>query len=314
MGRENVNVAVKEKEADGGQESEGSSKELEVGIIYLAGGLQPAWEAITAFRDSIDDDDEYLCTSCYAGDCPIQEVVSSVQLSVKAANSEAPKVPKVGSSVDLAATGGEALPAAALGGAAAAAVVLLAALAAFVRRLQVRKARGTIASKILSNRGHWNRGSGVELQACHAQWETVAMEVGARSDSLEAERGGYGGPQFPDRSGDWEQHVDPGSGLSYFYNRVTGETSWAEAGVMMTGAETEHAPAGTTISESNPLLGSGAPARVSRAHQPAPQETLNPLAAGASAAADWTPHLDPDSGLTYFWNPLTKQVAWEPPA
>ena len=311
-GRENVNVTV--REVDGGQELEGSSKELEVGITYPAGGLQLAWEAITAFRDNIDDDDDYLCTSCYTGECPIEEVVSSVQLSVKAANAEAPKV---GSSIDLAPTGGEALPAAAIGGAAAASVVLLAVLAALARRLQVRKARGAIASRLLSNRGHWSRGSGIDLPA----WETVAMEVGVNSVSLEAghptpiaERDGYDGLQFPDQSGDWEQLIDPDSGLPYFYNRATGETSWAEVGVMMTGAETQHAQTGTTISESNPLLDRGAPARVSRAHQPALQETLNPLAAGAFAAADWIPHLDPDSGRTYFWNALTNQVAWDRPA
>ncbi len=297
------------------------TRELVVEVEFAGdSGLQPAWDAVVAFRDSVEGDGDYLCLACFpeepggAGECPVVEVSPGVQLSVQEASAELPKGPRKAQPPGL---GGDkaALPTAVLGAAAAAAAFLLVAVVAFVRRRAARRMRGAMASKLLSSRGHWSSGaSGIEMQ----EWEKSALGMGADSFAAKkqhtARDAREGVAEGPPPVGHWEEHIDPDSGRPYYFNQATGEVQWAEGGVMMTGAEAETARRATVLSESNPLLenGEGGSASAGRAGQRASvEETLNPLAAGR--ADGWEQHVDPASGSAFFWNPQTGERTWEPP-
>ena len=304
-------------------------RELVVEVEFsTASGLQHALDTVVAFRNSVERDGGYLCTTCFAkgpggaGDCPVEEVSPGVQVSVREASAEsrkgARKALPPGSEGDAA-----ALPTALLGAAAAAAVLLIAAVVAFLRRRAARRIRGAMASRLLSSRGHFSSGAvGVEMQ----EWEELALELRAGSFAASQEAGegdangrGREAAALPP-AGHWEEHIDPDSGLPYYFNRATGEVQWAEGGVMMTGAETETARRATVLSESNPLLEGGAGGTAAaeggagRAGlRAAAEETLNPLAAGGGAGG-LERLVDPASGSAFFWDPETGERAWAPPA
>lgn len=88
---------------------------------------------------------------------------------------------------------------------------------------------------------------------------------------------------------DWTEHKDPTTGKTYYYNKLTKETTWTK-------------PA--------PKLAATAPL--------APGAPKAPAAPGAPPAPgglppDWTEHKDPVTGKTYYYNKLTKETTWEKP-
>lgn len=101
---------------------------------------------------------------------------------------------------------------------------------------------------------------------------------------------------------------DPASGGEYYYNRLTGESTWDMP------TEPQPAPAATaTVTAS----------AVSQRHEvrsmsSAMQVVEKPPAAAAKVAkavlpAGWVAMVDEGSGTTYYFSPETGDVSWDPP-
>lgn len=84
-----------------------------------------------------------------------------------------------------------------------------------------------------------------------------------------------------DSSDDWKEHTDPNTGSTYFYNAKTGESSWTR------------------------------PAPAAQAHSPT--KAAEPGHAAAKAE-EWTEHVDPQSGHTFYYNAATGETSWTKPA
>ncbi|NXU92752.1 RHG27 protein, partial [Xiphorhynchus elegans] len=90
-------------------------------------------------------------------------------------------------------------------------------------------------------------------------------------------------PEEPNSSvSDWETHTDTESGHLFYYNPVTGETTW-------------DCPFGQAADGVSPAA---SPAS-SLAHSP--------------EFPDWEQHLDEGSGQTFFYNSVTGETSWDPP-
>lgn len=80
---------------------------------------------------------------------------------------------------------------------------------------------------------------------------------------------------------DWETHTDKGSGQRFYYNCVTGETTWD-----------------SPFDQAEETLPS-----------PISPTSLSPL----PGEAEWEKHFDESSGQFYFYNLVTGETSWEPP-
>ncbi|XP_069809511.1 rho GTPase-activating protein 27 isoform X3 [Dendropsophus ebraccatus] len=80
---------------------------------------------------------------------------------------------------------------------------------------------------------------------------------------------------------DWETHTDKGSGQLFYYNAVTGETTWD-----------------CPFDQAEETLQS-----------PISLSSLSPL----PGEAEWEKHLDESSGQYYFYNSVTGETSWDPP-
>ncbi|XP_036613225.1 rho GTPase-activating protein 27 isoform X1 [Trichosurus vulpecula] len=78
----------------------------------------------------------------------------------------------------------------------------------------------------------------------------------------------------------WETHTDSGSGRPYYYNPITGETTW-------------ESPFGPPESASSPAT------------------SLSPLGSPGDPEAEWDQYWDEESRRVFFYNPLTGETAWE---
>ncbi|XP_067412380.1 rho GTPase-activating protein 27 isoform X2 [Emydura macquarii macquarii] len=81
---------------------------------------------------------------------------------------------------------------------------------------------------------------------------------------------------------DWESHTDTQSGQLFYYNPVTGETTWD--------SPFEHPEDGVS---------------------PAPSRS--PLVALSPAVAEWDQYVDDASGQVFFYNSVTGETSWDPP-
>nr|XP_030111881.3 rho GTPase-activating protein 27 isoform X2 [Taeniopygia guttata] len=81
---------------------------------------------------------------------------------------------------------------------------------------------------------------------------------------------------------DWETHTDTASGHLFYYNPVTGETTW-------------DCPLGQAADGVSPAA---SPAS-SLAHSP--------------ELPEWEQHVDQGSGQTFFYNSVTGETSWDPP-
>ncbi|XP_074834962.1 rho GTPase-activating protein 27 isoform X2 [Carettochelys insculpta] len=81
---------------------------------------------------------------------------------------------------------------------------------------------------------------------------------------------------------DWETHTDQGSGHLFYYNPLTGETTW-----------------------DSPFE------RLADGVSPAPSPS--PALAPSPAAAEWGQYVDEASGQVFFYNSVTGETSWEPP-
>lgn len=90
-------------------------------------------------------------------------------------------------------------------------------------------------------------------------------------------------PEEPGGSvSDWETHTDTDSGHLFYYNPVTGETTW-------------DCPFGQAADGVSPAA---SPAS-SLAHSP--------------EIPEWEQHVDQGSGQTFFYNSVTGETSWDPP-
>uniref|UniRef100_A0A8D0L7Y9 Rho GTPase activating protein 27 n=1 Tax=Sphenodon punctatus TaxID=8508 RepID=A0A8D0L7Y9_SPHPU len=75
---------------------------------------------------------------------------------------------------------------------------------------------------------------------------------------------------------DWETHTDADSGQPFYYNPVTGQTTW-----------------------DCPF--------------DAPVEAVSPTTSPSPSLGEWSQYLDEASGQLFFYNSVTGQTSWEPP-
>ncbi|XP_075032509.1 rho GTPase-activating protein 27 isoform X2 [Mixophyes fleayi] len=80
---------------------------------------------------------------------------------------------------------------------------------------------------------------------------------------------------------EWETHTDKGSGQLFYYNSVTGETTWD-----------------CPFDQAEDQL-----------HSPFSLTSLSPV----PGEAEWEKHFDEASGQFYFYNSVTGETSWDPP-
>jgi hypothetical protein len=109
---------------------------------------------------------------------------------------------------------------------------------------------------------------------------------------------------------DWVETPDPTTGKTYYYNEVTQETSWEKP----IGEKTEEKTTEEWVEVSDPSSGQ------TYYYNQKTQETSweNPTAQTESpddsqAAVEWIETVDPSSGQMYYYNQITQETSWEKP-
>ncbi|XP_008111401.2 rho GTPase-activating protein 27 isoform X1 [Anolis carolinensis] len=90
-------------------------------------------------------------------------------------------------------------------------------------------------------------------------------------------------PGFSSPLSNWETHTDTESGQLFYYNPVTGQTTW-------------DSPFDTSVNSTNP------------AQAPSPLLTLSP-----ATPAEWDQYVDEASGQVFFYNTATGESSWDAP-
>lgn len=116
----------------------------------------------------------------------------------------------------------------------------------------------------------------------------------------------------------WEQTADPNSGMTYYFSRATGETSWTPpaapvAPVAVPAAAPALASAPATAPDAAPAAAPAA-ASCSPAAVPNAAEQPQPAAVAQTLPAGWESTTDPSSGKPYYFNRATGETSWTPPA
>eukprot|EP00526_Cylindrotheca_closterium_P004161 CAMPEP_0113637722 /NCGR_PEP_ID=MMETSP0017_2-20120614/19755_1 /TAXON_ID=2856 /ORGANISM="Cylindrotheca closterium" /LENGTH=4255 /DNA_ID=CAMNT_0000548783 /DNA_START=113 /DNA_END=12880 /DNA_ORIENTATION=+ /assembly_acc=CAM_ASM_000147 len=102
--------------------------------------------------------------------------------------------------------------------------------------------------------------------------------------------------------GDWIESVDEASGQTYFYNTVTGETSWEKP--------TELIQVDDEVDEDQ--ADDGADNDIDDA-PPTNTENDDEQEEGNELPANWIEAVDESSGQTYYYNTETQETVWEKP-
>ena len=89
---------------------------------------------------------------------------------------------------------------------------------------------------------------------------------------------------------DWTEHKDPVTGKTYYYNKLTKETTWDKPA----SRPATSMPAAPAVPKG--LLVPGAPAAL------------------GGLPPDWTEHEDPATGKAYYYNKVTKETTWDKPS
>jgi hypothetical protein len=105
-----------------------------------------------------------------------------------------------------------------------------------------------------------------------------------------------------DLPGGWVAQVDPGSGLTYYYNADTQETTWEKPLWSANDLVEESIPVEETLPE--PEVD-----EVTDAISPAPVHTAEDEAVlDDDLPGGWVAQVDPGSGLTYYYNADTQET------
>lgn len=120
----------------------------------------------------------------------------------------------------------------------------------------------------------------IERQKAAATRRLKAAQVRIRKAELASAGSGSPEEQMGAPDNDWAEHIDAQTGNRFYYNRKTGESSW-----------TQPAPASQSVHAS------------SIASHDAP-----PI--GAAIVEEWTEHVDPQSGQTFYYNATTGETSW----
>eukprot|EP00537_Pseudo-nitzschia_pungens_P011057 CAMPEP_0172385446 /NCGR_PEP_ID=MMETSP1061-20121228/3118_1 /TAXON_ID=37318 /ORGANISM="Pseudo-nitzschia pungens, Strain cf. pungens" /LENGTH=1522 /DNA_ID=CAMNT_0013114481 /DNA_START=89 /DNA_END=4660 /DNA_ORIENTATION=+ len=144
----------------------------------------------------------------------------------------------------------------------------------------------------------------------------------------------------PSEASQWAETTDPSTGNTYYYNSVTGETSWDKPAALLEeqqdeppsaaidAAVTEAAITDPVSEETEPLEDDGSPSETLPSEPPTEEtseDATDPSAADESTAevtteeepteaSQWAETLDPSTGNTYYYNSVTGETSWEKPA
>ena len=112
----------------------------------------------------------------------------------------------------------------------------------------------------------------------------------------------------------WSEVMDPASELTYFFNSVTGESTWERPGGEAERLDDERLEGDTT-----PDVGDNQVAIQSTGEDQDRRETEDPEVedepeqTSSSLPEGWTEVSDPSSGQTYFYNSITEESSWTRP-
>lgn len=120
---------------------------------------------------------------------------------------------------------------------------------------------------------------------------------------------------------DWVEVNDPTSGNTYYYHRITGETSWDKPSAPETTLEEENCSPTNPESEPESTTGNGdgdhctvlEPETEMEADTNAEPEDLD-AQIDDMLPTGWTELVDPSTGQSYYYNQMTEETSWTRPS